>query len=241
MEKLLINNHIKCLTSFCDNMKKICVYCHGFGESKERIIQHYEILNSHNVGIMSFDLPCHGEDLTKYSDITIKKCLDYINEVLKYIKEKYKDINVILIGSSFGGYLTLCYINDYKEKFDKVFLKYPAVNFYECTKRKLKIDDSYFDNHKYFCLPSGYRIYKEFYFDSKKHDIMIDFDKCNNDIYIIHGNADKTVLIDDILYFVNKNAIKLKIVDGATHSMKDYLSLVNDEIISFLGGNNEDI
>ena len=221
--------------------KKICLYCHGFGENKERINQHYEILNKHNIGIIAFDLPCHGEDLTKYSDMSYQLCLEYIESVIKYLKSNYKNIPLSFIGSSFGGYLLLCYINDYKDKFDKIFLKYPAVNFYECTKRKLKIDDSYFDNHKYFCLPSGYRIYKKFYFDSKKYDVMKKFDKCNNDIYIIHGNKDKKVLIDDVLCFINKNNIKLKIVDGASHGMKDYLSLVNDEIINYIGGCNENI
>lgn len=50
----------------------------------------------------------------------------------------------------------------------------------------------------------------------------------------MHGDKDKTVLLDDVIKFSNKNNIRLKIVNGAEHGMKDYNDLVNEEIISFL-------
>ena len=103
----------------------------------------------------------------------------------------------------------------------------------ECIKRKIRIDDSYFDNNNYYELPSGYRIYNKIYFDSKEHDIMKNFNKYNNNIYIIHGNMDKTVLLEDVKEFTKKNNIKLNIVDGASHGMKEYLDIVNEEIINF--------
>ena len=214
-------------------MKSIVIYCHGFGESKERINKHASILNKHNIGIISFDFPTHGEDKTKYEDFTIELGLKYINEVVNYIKINYPNIPISFIGASFGGYMVLNYINDKKYLFNKVFLKYPAVNFYECIKRKIRIDDSYFDNNNYYELPSGYRIYNKIYFDSKEHDIMKNFNKYNNNIYIIHGNMDKTVLLEDVKEFTKKNNIKLNIVDGASHGMKEYLDIVNEEIINF--------
>ena len=234
IKKIIINNRINCLISACDNMNQIIIYCHGFGDNKDRIYQHADILNINNIGIISFDFPCHGEDLTNYKDFTYKLGIDYIESVVNYIKDNYPNIKISIIGSSFGGYMVLNYINDKKELFHKVFLKYPAVNFYECTKRKLKINDNYFDNNDYFELPSGYRIYKTFYFDSKKHDIMQEFNKYNNNIYIIHGNIDKTVLLEDIMLFIKKYDIKLNIIDGATHGMKDHLDLVNEELINFI-------
>lgn len=233
MEKFIIDNKIYCLFSKCDNMQGIVIYCHGYGDNKERIYQHDSVLNNNGYGIISFDFPCHGEDKTDCIDFTYDLCMDYIDKVVKYIKNNYQDIPISIIGSSFGGYLTLNYINDKRYLFKKVFLKYPAVNFYECTKRKLKIDDDFFNQNEYYELPSGYRLYKQFYFESKEHDIMLNFNKCKNDIYIIHGNCDETVLIDDVIKFAKKNKITLNIVDGATHGMKDHLDLVNNQIISF--------
>lgn len=235
MEKFKINDKINCLTSFCDNMKGIVIFCHGFGESKEKIKEHSKILNDNNIGIIGFDFPCHGQDSTKFQDFTYNLGINYIDETLKYTEKKYPNIPISIMGTSFGGYMTLCYINDKNYSFHKVFLKNPAVNFYECTKRKLHIDDSYFDSNNYFEISSRYKLYKEFYYDSKKHDIMIKFNKHNNDIYIIHGNQDKTVLIEDVLKFVKKNNIHLNIVDGATHGMDKYIDIINDELINFIG------
>jgi len=36
MEKIIINNQINCLINMKDNMDKIVIYCHAFGENKER-------------------------------------------------------------------------------------------------------------------------------------------------------------------------------------------------------------
>ena len=234
MRNIIINDKIHCLTSFCDNQQQIVIYCHGFGESKERIIQHNEVLNKRNIGIVSFDFPCHGEDKIDYKDFSYILGYNYIDSVVNYIKKSYPGIPIAFIGSSFGGYMVLNYINDKKEIFNKIFLKYPAVNFYECTKRKLDINDNYFNHHDYYELPSGYRIYKMFYLDAKRHDIMKNFNKFNNNIYIIHGDKDRTVLLEDVIKFTNKNNIRLKVFKGAEHGMRDYLDTVNSEIINFL-------
>ncbi len=229
-----MKDKIKFKTCFCDNMESIVIYCHGFGENKDRIYQHSDILNSKKIGIISFDFPTHGEDNVNYEDFTIELGLKYIDEIVNYIKINYPKIPISFLGASFGGYMVLNYINQTKTKYHKIFLKYPAVNFYECIKRKLHIDDKYFNDKEYFELPSGYRIYKNSYFSTKKYDIMNNFNKYNNDIYIIHGNMDKTVLVEDVIDFCDKNNIKLNIFDGATHGMEEYQKQVDDELIYFL-------
>ena len=103
MNKILINNKINCLTSFCDNMTQIIIYCHGFGENKERIVQYANILNNNNIGIISFDFPCHGDDTTSYQIINYNLCYNYIDSVVNYIKNNYPSIKISLMGSSFGG------------------------------------------------------------------------------------------------------------------------------------------
>ena len=65
------------------------------------------------------------------------------------------------MGSSYGGYIALSYINRFNVKFEKVFLKFPAVNFYECFKRKLGIDIDYFDSHEVYTFLNGMKWYRE--------------------------------------------------------------------------------
>lgn len=63
---------------------------------------------------------------------------------------------------------------------------------------------------------------------------MYSFDRCYNDIFIIHGDKDKTVLLSDVSYFCDKYDIKLDVIHGAKHGMKDYLDLVNEKILDFI-------
>lgn len=231
MLKRFIDN-IYCYLSIPDNVNKIVIYCHGFGESKERINQHYDVLNNNRIGIVSFDFPCHGEDKSDSSCFNLTNCLGYLDKVIKSIMEY--NVPISLMGSSFGGYIVLSYINRYKAKFDKVFLKYPAVNFYECTVRKLGIDISYFDNHDYYEFLNGFKYKKDNFLSFMNDDLMESFDKCGNDIFIIHGDKDKTVLLSDVKYFCDIYDIKLEVIKGAEHGMKDYLDIVNEKLLDFI-------
>lgn len=232
MIKRIIDDAIYCYFCIPDNVRKVVIYCHGFGESKERINQHYEVLNSNGIGIVSFDFPCHGEDKSDDSCFNLTSSLDYLDRVIDSVK-KY-NVPICLMGSSFGGYIVLSYINKHKVKFDKVFLKYPAVNFYECTKRKLGIDIDYFDNHEFYTFLNGRNYSKEAFLEFMNDDLKENFDKCGNDIFVIHGDKDKTVLLDDVKYFCDKYNIKLDIIVGAEHGMKDYLDVVNKKLIDFI-------
>lgn len=232
IRKIIMKNEIYCYESIPDNLNKIIIYCHGFGENKDRINQHNEILNQNNIGIISFDFPCHGEDKSDDIKFNLSNSIQYLNEVITYSK-KY-NVLISLMGSSFSGYIILSKINKDDEKFDKIFLIFPAVNFYECTKRKLKIDLEYFDKNSYYEFLNGRKMYKSAFIEFMKDDLMNSFNKHSNDIYIIHGDKDRTVLLSDLDYFCKKHNITLKVIEGAEHGMKDYLDIVNDELINYV-------
>lgn len=217
---------IKFIEKIPNNMRSIVIYCHGFGDNKDRIYQHDKILNDNNIGIISFDLPCHGEDDTTYDKFNLDNCLNYLKEIVNYSK-KY-NVDIYSIGSSFGGYILLEYIRRYND-ISKVFLKFPAVNFYECIKRKLNIDDN-FNNKEYIELPN-FKLYRDS-FKSFDSDLVNNFNT-NSDIYILHGDKDKTVLLEDVYNFSTSFNIKLKVIEGAEHGMKDYLDLINEELINY--------
>ena len=217
---------VKYIEIIPDNMKSIVIYCHGFGDNKNRIYQHDKILNENNIGIISFDMPCHGEDDTSYFNFNLDICLSYLKEIVNYVK-KY-NVDIYSIGSSFGGYILLEYVRRYND-ISKVFLKFPAINFYECTKRKLNLNDN-FNDKEFIDLPN-FKLYKNS-FNFFNSDLIDNFNT-KSDIYIIHGDKDKTVLLEDVEKFCLRYNINLKVIEGAEHGMKDYLDLVNEEIINY--------
>ncbi len=232
IRNFVIDNMIYCSECIPDDMNKIVIYCHGFGENKERINQHNLILSNNKIGIVTFDLPCHGEDMSNDNCFTLTNSVNYLNKVIDYTR-KY-NVPISLMGSSYGGYVILSRINKIDELFDKVFLKFPAVNFYECTKRKLNIDIDYFEYNEYYLFSNGIKLYKESFIEFMNNNLMYNFNKHNNDIYVIHGDKDKTVLLTDVQYFCNKYNIKLDIIKGAEHGMKYYLDIVNDKLVEYI-------
>lgn len=121
MDNFVIDNCVCCLSSMPLKLDKIVIHCHGFGENKDRLFQHNELLNDNNIGIISFDFPCHGDDLSNDSDFNLKMSILYLNKVISFVKNKYNNIPICLMGSSYGGYIILSRINKFDEKFDKVF------------------------------------------------------------------------------------------------------------------------
>lgn len=234
MKKIKIANKVYANFYILNNMDKIVIYCHGIGETKESIKKHVDILNENNIGVVSFDFPSHGEEKINYQEFNCINSLKHLDTVYNYIKENYH-IPICLMGSSYGGYIALCYINYYHKKFDKVFLKYPAVNFYENLENKMNFNEEYFNNHDYFLHElTGYKLYRNCFLDYKKHDIRMNFDKCDNDIFIIHGSQDNTVYLSDVLKFCDQYNINLYIVDGDHHGLRNNLDLVNHELIKFI-------
>lgn len=235
MQKFILENKVNVVFYDTPNMDKIVIYCHGFGENKESIYKnHVEILNQNNIGVIAFDFPAHGEDKCKYQELNATNSLEYLNIVYNYLYEKY-NVPLCLMGSSYGGYIALCYIKYFAKKFNKVFLKYPAVNFYENLMNKLHFSEDYFNNNECFNHElTGYKLYKECFFDYKNHDVRVDFQKNDNDIYIIHGSLDNTVYLDDVMLFGNNNDIPVFVVDGGRHGLIEYLDIVNDKLINFI-------
>ena len=103
----LVNNRINVLENVPTNkLERIVIYCHGLGSNKNLVNRFSKDLLNNNVGVVSFDFPGHGDDKTDFSLFTLSLCIEYLEEVFKYTKDKY-NVPVCLFGSGFGGYVIL--------------------------------------------------------------------------------------------------------------------------------------
>ena len=218
-------NNIKIISEIKKDTEKVIIYCHGLGSKKEKINRLKDKLLENNIGVVAFDFPGHGEDKTDFSKFNLNLCISYLEEVI----EKHKNKKIYLFGSSYGGFVILNKLIRNNKYINNTILLSPAVNFLSIVNRKQNIDINYFNNQEYIDLYNNIKIYKTAYIDYKNNEEKVYKYKYNN-INIIHGTLDKTVLLKDVEYFSKKNNLNLKIVKDAKHELFGY----EDEIINFI-------
>ena len=228
----IMKNNIK---TFCalpsKNIEKIIIYCHGLGSNKSYASRFYEELLKNNIGIIAFDFPGHGEDRTDFSQFSLALCIQYLEQIIQYSKETY-NVPIYLFGSSFGGFVILNKLIQNSMNIEKVILMCPAINFFDILNRKTNIKEDYYNSHEYLPLYNGIKIYPKTYFELKKANNEVK-NYNFNDIAIIQGTDDKTVLCNEIQAFCLKNNLKLKIIEEGKHELYKF----DNEIIKFILNN----
>lgn len=215
-----------------NNRKGIIIYCHGLGSNKEWITRFYNRLLEESFLVFSFDFPGHGNDTTNFHQFTLDLCINYLNEVIDYIKKRY-NLPIYLFGCSFGGFVILNRLLDKCDDIKETILMCPAINFYEILKNKTDISDNYFRGNSYLPLYNNIKIYKETYNEFKYGEKQIKLAKFSH-ISIIQGNLDKTVNYKKVVNFCNKNNLKLSIIQNGKHELYGYDNEISNFIISVI-------
>lgn len=209
-------------------MDKIIIYCHGLGSNKIWATRFYADLLKENIGVIAFDFPGHGNDETDFSSFDLGLCITYLEEMITYVKNKY-NVPIYLFGCSFGGFVILNKLIQNDMNIEKTMLMCPAINFCKIVEQRSGISLNYFQSNTFMPLYNDIKIYKDAYLEFKKGDKNIKNYKFQN-ISIIQGTSDKTVLYKDISDFCKKNNLKLTIIDDGKHELYNY----DNEIIDFL-------
>ena len=224
----LVNNKINTFMAVDDSVDRIVIYCHGLGANKIWATRFYDYLLTNKIGIISFDFPGHGEDKTDFVYFNLSLCISYLEEMIDYVKIKY-NVPIYLFGSSFGG----CVIQNKLIKTDinikKAMLMCPTINFCEIIERKLGISLDYFNTNEFVPLYNNIKIYKDAYLEFKNGNNAVKNYEFQN-VSIIQGTLDRTVLYDDISKFCKKNNLKLTTIEGGKHELYGY----DEEIINFM-------
>ena len=225
-----INNRIHLFSATEPKIKKVIIYVHGLGGNKNWITRFYKDLLNNGYDTYSIDLISHGEDGNDFKKFNLSNCISYLKDTINYIKEKNKDSEIYLFGSSYGGFVIL---NAYKEiidDVDKIYLMCPAINFCEIMERKTgNLNIEYFDDNEYLPLYNNIKIYKDAYLEFKSGDEYIKNEKFNN-IFIIQGDLDKTVDVNNVIKFCDKNKIEYKIIHEGKHELYGF----DNEIVDFI-------
>ena len=106
--------------------KAVLQIIHGMEEHKERYYSFAEYLSQNGFTVVVGDLRGHGEDAPLLSHIADKKgaklLLQDQQQITKYIKERYKELPVMLLGHSMGSIITRDLIQLDSKEYEKVIL-----------------------------------------------------------------------------------------------------------------------
>ena len=228
----VINNNIHMFKAIGNNKnKKAILYVHGLGANKNWITRFYRQLLDNKIDVYSIDLVSHGNDTTSFEKFNVTNCVQYITDTLDYLKDNYEE--VYLFGSSYGGFVILNAYNEVINNVDSIYLMCPAINFCEIMEEKvggLNID--YYNNRDYLSLYNNIKIYKNAYKEFKSGDEFIKRNKFKK-VFIIQGDNDTTVNVNNIVKFCNDNKLKYKIINNGKHELYGY----DSEIIEFILNN----
>lgn len=223
-------HNIRCKLYYRDlkDIRRIVLFAHGFGGHKDngaaekfalRLITKYK-----GCAMVTFDLPGHGDDVKK--SFHLEDCMIYMRLVLEYICQKYQTNEIYSYAISFGGYLTLKYINESGNPFKKIVLRCPAVNVYDVITTIIMTSTDHERLKKGKEVPVGFdrkvMVGKSLLEEMQANDIReLDFIDYAEDILIIHGTEDEIVRFDAVYDFAENNLIEFVPVEGADHRFRN--------------------
>lgn len=214
------------------DIKKVVLYSHGFAGHKdnaaaqkfaERVLNKYK-----GIAVLIFNLPCHGDDVKK--KMVLSDCITYMELVIDYINAEMGVNEIYSYATSFGGYLVLKYISEYKNPFVKIALRCPAVNMADVLTKTIMKNDELDLIAKGKPVKVGFDrkidVNSQFLDDLKTNDIQKnDFISFADDMLILHGTKDEVVPFEVSKNFAENNVIEFITVENADHRFKNPASM----------------
>ena len=210
-----------------ESPKEIIIAVHGFAGDKESsaISLLAKEMTKEGFGVVCFDFPGHGESEVEADKLTIDNCINDIETIEEYIKEKYgKQMKIDLFATSFGAYITLLKIFKYNTKYNKIELSAPAIKMDKIFKETL-LRETFEEFQKRGITKLGFdrimNIPFSFYEELKQNQILKIY-KNSQKILIIQGTEDDVAPIKDTkeLIDLDKTNFELFEIRGADHRMK---------------------
>ena len=238
MEKhILINNLWSRIYLPKGRVKEVVIGVHGFAGDKESsvLIQLANNLVQQNIALVSFDLPCHGEnDNSKVLRLT--DCLESVETIFNYVKQNYANLPISVFATSFGGYLVLNHLSKHNENLHKLILRAPAIHIYKVLVEKILPEHNFTKSDLSKTINLGYSsqlLVDNKFVDDLENNSLENAIPTNNFIYVMQGKKDDVVNPEGNKTFFEKhysNKHKFIYFENADHRFKNPGEL--DKIIS---------
>ena len=229
---LLFNDQYKISYKYIKRSKKTVIFLHGLlsdkGGTKSQYLANY--CRKKNYSFLCFDFRGHGMSSGNFTDYGVGDWYKDLCNVIKSLKIN----NIILIGSSMGGWVAMLYALRFPKKVKKLIGIAPAPDFTtdlimkeltKIEKKKIKMNNIV---EKKVSKDFSYKYSPNLFLNSKKHLIKNINKVYKGEVILFHGSEDITVPYNYNNKFFRNNNFPMLInitIRKADHSMSDSLSL----------------
>lgn len=145
--------------------------------------------------------------------------------MIDYAKNTLNAKNIYAYGTSFGGYLTLKYINEQGNPFQKIALRAPAVQIHHSLMSRMSEEERQKlakGKEILWGFDRQMKISQAFFDELAGSDIFQnDYLEVADQIFILHGTEDEMVPLSVSQQFADNNVIELLPIEGADHAFSN--------------------
>lgn len=207
--------------------KKIVIVSHGFGTSKMANTTQLlmDIWPAKGVGVIAYDFPGHGDSVEDDPPLTVRNCVETLENVETLIAEKYPEAKILYFSSSFGAYITLLYLTYREHRGLKAFLRSTAVNMPEKFQNYLKQEQADFHDNGYTIIDNEYdqgiKVTTELISESadEKNDVFKVYKPGKITVHMIHGENDEVIDFEAAKQFAEQFGVPITQVEGGDHRL----------------------
>ena len=205
--------------------KGVVVLCHGFLSNKQSNTNRRltELLIPQGISTFCFDWFGMGESEGSFADITVGRCCDQLERAFSFISSQgYKQIG--LVGSSFGGLISLLVAGQYPQLF-ALGLKCPVPDFPKLLRMEFGEASMHhwketgeIPNVAGGDKPIALRY--DFYEDCLNYNAYQAAETIKSPTLIVHGDHDELIPLDQIQELVGSLTAQkqLHVLEGANHA-----------------------
>ena len=221
---------IPVIWNFKKTHKAALLCLHGFGGDKDSSVIKalMDEMDSEGAGVVTFDWPAHGESTAPDYALTVERCLEDLDAVVKFINQLIKQSNkrICCFATSFGGYLATLYRNSHENAFLYLILRSPALKMAD-TYRRLTGPEDFERLMQGELIEQGYErkmhLGRDFYDSLTRNDAYDPKPPLPWNIMILQGDKDDIVDPKDIKAYAERckaEKLRLVIFEGTDHLYK---------------------
>ncbi|MFC1664763.1 alpha/beta hydrolase [Pseudomonadota bacterium] len=217
--------------------EKVGVFAHGFrsnclGEKSQAFMEH---AIKRGYSWISFDMRGHGNSDGLFENFTLTNALQDLDCILDSVEDR----EILLVGSSLGGWLSLLTAQERPRQIVAMMLIAPAINFvqnYFSSLPQQQLDTwAETDGRKFTDLYDGsaYSLTYQIIEDASSYENSTPKPPLQCPVKIIHGDHDEVISLDISHQLIQDYSIEhsaLCVIKGGDHRLNKFIPEMCDQI-----------